>query len=196
MQYEFLKINNNEIFEGPILLTPNLFKDQRGFFYESWNYKVFNKIIDRKIDFVQDNHSKSSKGVLRGLHYQLNPFSQGKLIRCTSGKIFDVIVNLKKNSSQYKKWIGIQLDDLEKKQLWIPEGFAHGFLCLSNLAEVEYKTNQYWNKNYERSIIWNDPDLAIKWPLDFLIKKEIIISDSDKNGISVNKAEADGDIFL
>ena len=196
MQYEFLKINNNEIFEGPILLTPNLFKDQRGFFYESWNYKVFNKIIDRKIDFVQDNHSKSSKGVLRGLHYQLNPFSQGKLIRCTSGKIFDVIVNLKKNSSQYKKWIGIQLDDLEKKQLWIPEGFAHGFLCLSNLAEVEYKTNQYWNKNYERSIIWNDKTINIAWPKDYIKEFNLSISSKDNNGMTLKYAEETKNIFL
>lgn len=196
MQYEFLKINDYEIFEGPILLTPNIFHDQRGFFYESWNYKVLNKIIDREINFLQDNHSKSSKGVLRGLHYQINPFAQGKLLRCTFGKIFDVIVNLKKNSSQYKKWFGLELNDIEKKQLWIPEGFAHGFLCLSNHAEVEYKTNQYWNKNYERSIIWNDPDLAIDWPIEFLMEKEITLSESDKKGITINKAEAEGDIFL
>ena len=195
MDFENLKINNNEILEGPLLISPRIFHDKRGYFYESWNNKAFCEILKKDVSFVQDNHSRSLKGVLRGLHYQLPPSQQGKLIRCTKGRIFDVAVNLKKNSSQYKKWIGLELNDYENKQLWIPEGFAHGFLSLTEDSEIQYKTTQYWNNENERSILWNDPELEIKWPIELLDNTEIITSNNDKNGLTIQLAEKRGEVF-
>jgi len=168
MQFEFLKSEEGKTIEGLLLLKPEIYKDPRGFFMESWNAKEFNKVVKKDVLFIQDNHSNSVKGVLRGLHYQSNPFSQGKLIRCIKGKIFDVAVDIRESSNTFGQWVGVILDSINNYQLWIPEGFAHGFLTLSKNADVAYKTNQYWMKKYEASIRWNDPNIAIKWPLENL----------------------------
>ncbi|QLY60533.1 MULTISPECIES: dTDP-4-dehydrorhamnose 3,5-epimerase [Citrobacter] len=149
-----------------LIFEPTVFGDERGFFMESFNQKVFEEAVGRKVDFVQDNHSKSGKGVLRGLHYQLPPFAQGKLVRCIVGEVFDVAVDIRKSSETFGKWVGVKLTAENKKQLWIPEGFAHGFLVLSNVAEFVYKTNNYYMPAYEKGILWNDPQLDIKWSED------------------------------
>jgi dTDP-4-dehydrorhamnose 3,5-epimerase len=146
------------------LIEPHVFGDERGFFFESFNHAKFEQAIGRKVQFVQDNHSKSSKGVLRGLHYQAeNP--QGKLVRVTQGEVFDVAVDIRPGSKTYGKWVAEVLSAENKKLLWIPEGFAHGFLVLSETAEFFYKTTDYYAPEHERCIIWNDPPLAINWPL-------------------------------
>ena len=145
------------------LIEPQVFGDERGFFFESFNHAKFEQAIGRKVQFVQDNHSKSSKGVLRGLHYQAeNP--QGKLVRVTQGEVFDVAVDIRPGSKTYGKWVAEVLSAENKKQLWIPEGFAHGFLVLSETAEFLYKTTDYYAPEHERCIIWNDRTLAIDWP--------------------------------
>ncbi len=146
------------------LIEPQVFGDERGFFFESFNQARFEQAIGRKVQFVQDNHSKSSKGVLRGLHFQAQQ-PQGKLVRVTQGEVFDVAVDIRPDSPTYGKWVGDILSAENKKQLWIPEGFAHGFLVMSGTAEFLYKTTDYYAPEYERCIIWNDPTLAIKWPL-------------------------------
>ncbi|EHG6003731.1 dTDP-4-dehydrorhamnose 3,5-epimerase [Escherichia fergusonii] len=148
-----------------LIFEPKVFGDERGFFFESFNQKVFEEAVGRKVEFVQDNHSKSSKGVLRGLHYQLEPYAQGKLVRCVVGEVFDVAVDIRKSSPTFGKWVGVNLSAENKRQLWIPEGFAHGFLVLSETAEFLYKTTNYYNPQSDRGIIWNDPSLNIKWPL-------------------------------
>ena len=180
MEIQKIKSEKGIEFKGLLLITPKIFKDQRGFFYESWNSISFDKIINSKINFVQDNHSSSIKGVLRGLHYQTSPFPQGKLVRCISGKIFDVVVDLRKNSKTFGMWFGVELSSENKKQIWIPEGFAHGFLTISNIAEVLYKTTDYWNKDCEKSIRWDDKTLAINWPLNKLNKECPILSKKDE----------------
>lgn len=147
------------------IIEPAVFRDDRGFFFESFNQKRFEEAIGRKVEFVQDNHSRSSKGVLRGLHYQLNPHPQGKLVRCVIGEVFDVAVDIRRSSATYGKWVGTTLSAENKRQLWIPEGFAHGFITISDQAELLYKTTDYWCKELERSIAWNDHQLAIEWPL-------------------------------
>ena len=147
------------------IIEPEVFKDERGFFFESFNLKRFEKIIGSKVLFVQDNHSKSKYGVLRGLHYQLPPFEQGKLLRVISGEIFDVAIDIRKSSPNFGKWMGINISAVNKKQIWIPEGFAHGFLVLSNEAEILYKTTNFYNKDYERNIVWDDKFININWPI-------------------------------
>lgn len=147
------------------VIEPEVYSDERGFFYESYNKKKFDKIIDRKVNFIQDNHSKSSKGTLRGLHYQTDPMAQAKLVRCIKGSIFDVAVDLRKNSSSFGKWYGLELSSTNSKQLWIPEGFAHGFISLEEDTEIIYKTNNYYSKENEKSICWNDEFLSIAWPI-------------------------------
>lgn len=155
---------SNPDLQGLKLIKPNLFEDNRGFFFESFNQKNFNNIIgNQDYIFVQDNHSKSRKGVLRGLHYQLN-CPQGKLVRVISGEIFDVAVDLRRNSETLGDWYGVYLSSSNKYQLWIPPGFAHGFMVTSEEAEVLYKTSAYWNKDDEHSVYWNDTDLSIHWP--------------------------------
>ena len=149
-----------------LIFEPKVFSDERGFFFESFNQKIFEEAVGRKVEFVQDNHSKSCKGVLRGLHYQLEPYAQGKLVRCVVGEVFDVAVDIRKSSSTFGKWVGVSLSAENKRQLWIPEGFAHGFLTLKDNTEILYKTTSYYSPEYERSIIWNDEDLVIKWPND------------------------------
>lgn len=147
------------------LIEPQVFGDERGFFFESFNHAKFEHAIDRKVQFVQDNHSKSSKGVLRGLHYQTQ-HPQGKLVRVTQGEVFDVAVDIRPESSTYGKWVAEILSAENKKQLWIPEGLAHGFLVLSETAEFLYKTTDYYAPDYECCIIWNDPTLAVRWPIE------------------------------
>ncbi len=146
------------------LIEPQVFGDDRGFFFESFNHAKFEQAIGRKVQFVQDNHSKSSKNVLRGLHYQTQ-HPQGKLVRVTQGEVFDVAVDIRPESPTYGKWVAETLSADNKKQLWIPEGFAHGFLVLSETAEFLYKTTDYYFPEHERCIIWNDTRLAIQWPL-------------------------------
>jgi len=154
--------------QGPLLLTPRVFADERGFFFESWNQSTFNAALEADgqglITFVQDNHSRSSRGVLRGLHYQLPPHPQGKLVRCVVGEIFDVAVDLRRSSSTFGQWVGARLSATNHQQLWVPTGFAHGFLTLSEQAEVLYKTTDFWSRDCERAIRWDDQQLAIAWP--------------------------------
>jgi dTDP-4-dehydrorhamnose 3,5-epimerase len=146
-----------------VLLEPKVFGDARGFFFESFNHAKFEDAIGRSVQFVQDNHSKSSQFVLRGLHYQINK-PQGKLVRVVQGEVFDVAVDLRKSSPTFGQWVGATLSAENKNQLWIPEGFAHGFVVLSETAEFLYKTTDYWYPEFERSLRWNDPDVAIDWP--------------------------------
>lgn len=187
MQLLNLKTNKNNLFDDIFLIKPEIFSDNRGFFYESWNADEFNKKI-ALTHFCQENHSNSSNGVLRGIHYQLNPFAQGKLIRCTKGSIYDVAIDLRKDSSTYKEWASIELNETNKYLLWIPEGFGHGFLTLSRFADVQYKVTKKWNKESEKSILWNDPDLKIDWPLN-KIDNEPLISEKDAAGLTFRQAE-------
>jgi dTDP-4-dehydrorhamnose 3,5-epimerase len=163
-----------------ILIEPQVFDDERGFFFEAFNQQDFENAIKRNVNFVQDNHSRSIKGVLRGLHMQNFPYAQEKLIRVVNGKIFDVAVDLREGSKTFGCWIGEILSSDNKKQLWIPEGCAHGFLCLSDYADVVYKTNNYYAKDYEVSINPIDQNLGIKWP----VVDNIILSKKDANGLS------------
>lgn len=146
-----------------VLFEPKVFGDDRGFFFESFNQKSFEDVVGYPVSFVQDNHSRSSQGVLRGLHYQLPPHAQGKLVRVVQGEVFDVAVDIRKSSPTFGQWNGVLLSAENKRQFWIPEGFAHGFVTLSEDAEFLYKTTNYYAPQSERSILWNDPALAIDW---------------------------------
>lgn len=149
-----------------LVLEPKVFGDARGFFFESFNARDFAQATGLELDFVQDNHSKSGKGVLRGLHYQIQ-HPQGKLVRVVQGAVFDVAVDLRKSSPTFGKWVGEVLSADNHKQLWVPPGFAHGFVVLSESAEFLYKTTDYWYPEHERSLLWNDAELAIDWPIEF-----------------------------
>jgi dTDP-4-dehydrorhamnose 3,5-epimerase (EC 5.1.3.13) len=147
-----------------LLLEPEVFGDERGFFLESFNARRFRVATGLDVEFVQDNHSRSARGVLRGIHYQLvRP--QGKLVRVASGRVFDVVVDLRRSSPRFGRWFGIELSDRDHRQLWVPPGFGHGFLVLSDRADFVYKTTEYWFREHERSLRWNDPALGIAWPL-------------------------------
>ena len=161
-----VRTNNGLIVDGPLLIKPDVYLDERGYFYESWNQLNFNNIVGKDVNFVQDNHSKSKKGVLRGLHYQVPKMAQGKLIRCTLGSVFDVAVDIRKSSSTFKKWVSVKLSDCNNFLFWIPEGFAHGFLTITETAEVQYKSTNFWDKDSERAILWNDKSINIEWPLE------------------------------
>lgn len=167
------------------LIEPDVFEDERGFFYESFNQQKFNEATSENITFVQDNHSKSSKGVLRGLHYQEAPFAQGKLVRVVAGEVFDVAVDIRKDSQTYGQWVSEILSAENKKQLWIPEGFAHGFLTISEFAEVVYKTSNYYSPEFEKVIPFNDKRFNIDWPKP----DQYILSDRDNfdNKVNLNK---------
>ena len=179
--------------QGPLLLTPRVLGDERGFFFESWNQQAFNAAAGDTA-FVQDNHSRSSRGVLRGLHYQLPPHPQGKLVRCVLGEIFDVAVDIRRSSPTFGQWVGAVLSADDKQQLWVPAGFAHGFLTLSEQAEVLYKTTDFWSRECERAIRWDDPQLAIAWPLEALAGAEPQLS--EKDAVAPLLAElAEGDLF-
>ena len=159
-----------------LLIEPILYEDERGYFYESYNQKKFEEETGLKPNFVQDNHSKSIKGVLRGLHYQQEPHAQDKLVRVVQGKVFDVAVDIRKESSTYLQWIAEVLSAENRKQIWIPKGFAHGFLTLSETAEFLYKTTDYYEPKSEQTIMWNDLDIGVKWPIDH----EVLLSEKDK----------------
>jgi len=167
-----------------LLLEPTIYEDERGFFFESFNQKRFEDATGLNIRFVQDNHSRSVKRVLRGLHYQIRR-PQGKLLRVTAGEVFDVAVDLRRSSSTFGKYVGTVLSAANKKQFWIPEGFAHGYLVLSDAAEVLYKTTDYYSPEDERCLIWNDPDVGIDWPKD----GAPILSAKDRLGLPLSKAE-------
>ncbi len=167
-----------------VMIEPKLFGDDRGFFFESFNHKRFEEAISRRVSFVQDNHSRSVRGVLRGLHYQIKE-PQGKLVRVIAGEVFDVVVDLRKGSQTFGRWVGEVLSEANKKQLWIPEGFAHGFVVLSESADFLYKTTEYYAAQYERCLAWNDPTLKIDWQ----IQETPIVSAKDAQGLSLQEAE-------
>ena len=192
---DFLKDKNHKIFKNVFTLYPDIFEDDRGSFYESWNKKNLEIFTNRQINFVQDNHSCSKAGVIRGLHFQLHPFEQAKLIRVIRGEIFDVFIDLRKKSETFKSWGGVILNDTNKKILWLPEGFAHGFLSLKDNTEVSYKVNNYWHSDWERTLIWNDKEVNIKWPIDTYKFKKLFISKKDREGLSLNEIINKGDIF-
>lgn len=171
--------------KGLILLKPIIFKDARGYFYENYNQNKLNNIIGKKIEFCQDNVSRSKKNVLRGLHYQIPPFAQDKLISVIKGKIFDVVIDIRKNSQTYGRWISIILSEKNKRQLWIPKGFAHGFLSLSDDTEVIYKCTNKYSKAHERHINWDNKDIGIRWPI-----KNPIMSFKDQKKVDFNKLES------
>lgn len=167
-----------------LIIEPRVFGDERGYFYESFNEKVLEEKTGLRMTFVQDNHSRSACNVLRGLHYQIKQ-PQGKLVRVIAGEVFDVAVDIRKSSPTFGRWVGFTLSAANKSILWIPAGFAHGFLVLSDFAEFLYKTTDYWAPEYERTIIWNDSDLRINWPL----KIKPVLSGKDAEGIALKNTE-------
>ena len=185
--------------DGPLLLTPRLFGDDRGFFFESWNQRTFAEALGVREEegpvFRQDNHSRSSRGVLRGLHYQLEPEPQGKLVRCVAGEIFDVAVDIRRGSATFGQWVGATLSGSNHSQLWVPVGFAHGFLTLSESADVLYKASGYWSKTCERSIRWDDPTIGISWPLDALAGTTPLLAEKDGAAPTLEEALSAGDVF-
>lgn len=152
--------------DGVLVLEPKVFGDERGFFMESFNQRAFDAAVGRHVEFLQDNHSRSAQWVLRGLHYQLAPHAQGKLVRVTRGTVFDVAVDIREDSPTFGRWVGVELSELNHKSLWVPPGLAHGFLVLSEQADFLYKTTAYYEPASERAVRWDDPDLAIAWPLE------------------------------
>ncbi|MDF5725624.1 MAG: dTDP-4-dehydrorhamnose 3,5-epimerase [Rhizonema sp. PD37] len=178
-----MKIIETEI-PDVLLIEPRAFEDERGFFYESYNERVLLEKANITERFVQDNHSRSAKNVLRGLHYQIKQ-PQGKLVRVVVGEVFDVAVDLRSSSKYFGQWLGVRLNAKNKQQLWIPAGFAHGFVVLSEYAEFLYKTTDYYAPEHERSLLWSDPDLAIAWPLE----EEPIVSAKDRVGKLLKEAE-------
>ena len=167
-----------------LILEPKVFGDSRGFFFESFNAKDFANVTGLNVSFVQDNHSRSTKGVLRGLHYQVQQ-AQGKLVRVTQGAVFDVAVDIRKSSPTFGKWVGCELSGTNHKQLWIPQGFAHGFIVMSESADFLYKTTDYYAPAYERCIAWNDPSIGIVWPAGIAP----LLSAKDQQGLSLDQAE-------
>lgn len=169
---------------GVFLIEPRVFGDDRGFFYESFNHAQFEKAIGTQVSFVQDNHSRSARHVLRGLHYQIQQ-PQGKLVRVVQGEVFDVAVDLRRDSPTFGRWVGEILSEQNKRQLWVPEGFAHGFVVLSESADFLYKTTDYYAPEHERCIIWNDPELGIEWPME----AEPVLSAKDAKGARFTDAD-------
>ncbi|MGZ5569553.1 MAG: dTDP-4-dehydrorhamnose 3,5-epimerase [Usitatibacter sp.] len=169
---------------GVIAVEPKVFGDARGFFFESWNRRAFTALVGREVDFVQDNHSLSARGVLRGLHYQVQR-PQGKLVRVVAGEVFDVVVDLRRSAPTFGRWVGERLSAQNRRMLWVPEGFAHGFVVLSESAEFLYKTTDYYSPEDERTLLWNDPALGIDWPLD----GAPVLKPSDAAGTPLAEAE-------
>jgi len=167
-----------------LVIEPKVFGDARGYFFESFNRRAFGEAIGTDLDFVQDNVSRSIRGVLRGLHYQIEQ-AQGKLVRCIEGEVFDVAVDIRRSSARFGQWAGIALSAENKRAVWIPRGFAHGFLVVSPFAEIIYKTTDYYAPEHERAIAWDDPDLAIAWPLEVAPT----LSPKDRNGVRLREAE-------
>ena len=182
-----MKVTRTEI-DGVLILEPKVFGDSRGFFMESFNQRAFDAAVGEKVSFVQDNHSRSTKGVLRGLHYQLPPRAQGKLVRVVQGAVFDVVVDLRRDSKSFGRWLGIELSELNHRQLWLPEGMAHGFLVLTEFADFLYKTTDFHDPTLERSIRFDDAEVGIVWPsLDGLDSP--ILSAKDLNAPGWSAAE-------
>lgn len=206
MQVEQLvSTRSGGLVEGPLLLKPRVFGDDRGFFFESWNQRAFvaalveggwSEADAKQVEFRQDNHSRSSRGVLRGLHYQLEPEPQGKLVRCTVGAIFDVAVDLRRSSDTFGHWVAAELTAENHQQLWVPVGFGHGFLTLSDQAEVLYKACGFWNRDCERSLRWDAPQLAIDWPLESAGVKQPLLAEKDAAAPTLSTAESMGALFL
>jgi len=167
-----------------LILEPRLFTDERGYFMESWNRRTFQDAAGINDGFVQDNHSRSVKGTLRGLHYQIRQ-PQGKLVRVVTGRVFDVAVDLRRHSPHFGRWMGVEISAENHRQLWIPRGFAHGFLILSEYADFLYKTTDYYAPEYERCLRWDDPELGINWPRN----GPVLLSDKDRNGAFLHEAE-------
>jgi dTDP-4-dehydrorhamnose 3,5-epimerase len=167
-----------------LILEPNVFGDARGFFFESWNQRAFDAAIGREVRFVQDNHSASARNVLRGLHYQIRQ-SQGKLVRVAAGEVYDVAVDLRRSSPTFGRWVGERLSAANRRMLWVPEGFAHGFVVLSESAEFLYKTTDYYAPGHERTLLWNDPKLAIDWQFE----GEPVLKPNDAAGTPLERAE-------
>jgi dTDP-4-dehydrorhamnose 3,5-epimerase len=199
MRVDQLRTASGQSIEGPLLLTPRVFADDRGFFLETWNQRVFAEALGVSLDesplFRQDNQSRSNRGVLRGLHYQLEPEPQGKLVRCTSGEIFDVAVDLRRSSPTFGQWAGALLSGDNHTQLWVPVGFAHGFLTLSESADVLYKASGFWNRDCERSLLWNDSRIAIDWPLARLGMQEPLLADKDAAAPTLHQALSADEVF-
>lgn len=170
-----------------LIIEPKVFGDERGFFFESFNSSAFKELTGQQCTFVQDNHSRSAKNVLRGLHYQIQ-HPQGKLVRVCMGEVFDVAVDIRKNSPTFGQWVGVILSSENKRQMWVPEGFAHGFLVVSEVAEFLYKTTDFWHSSYERSILWNDPEIGIEWP----IIDQPLLAGKDASGNLLSNAECFG----
>ena len=200
MNAERLHTASGTSMAGPLLITPRVFGDDRGFFFESWNQRAFAAALEAdgqpEADFVQDNHSRSSCGVLRGLHYQLPPHPQGKLVRCVLGEILDVAVDIRRGSASFGQWVGARLSAANHQQLWVPAGFAHGFLTLSEHAEVLYKTTDFWSRDCERAIRWDDPQVAIAWPQGQAAPAPATPLLSDKDAVAPLLADlTDQDLF-
>ena len=195
MKLNKLRNKENQIINGPLEIKPKIFNDDRGYFYETWNAKDFEANINSETSFVQDNQSFSERGTLRGLHYQLNPMAQGKLVRVTKGIVFDVIVDLRQNSQTFKSWTSLILNCQEKNQIWIPKGFAHGFLTVSEEAILEYKVTNFWEKDLERTILWNDSSISIEWPRLNNKLLEPNLSFKDMNGLSLQSVIKKGEVF-
>ena len=204
MPAETLSAVSGEPIDGPLLITPQVFADDRGFFFESWNERRFRDDLicagalqteSEALRFRQDNHSSSTRGVLRGLHFQLPPEPQAKLVRCTVGEIFDVAVDLRRSSPTYGQWVGVVLSADNHLQLWVPVGFAHGFLTLSDVAEVQYKASGFWNRDCERSLRWNDQQLKIQWPLHLAGVSEPLLAEKDAQAQALKGLESAGEVF-
>ncbi|MEM9218718.1 MAG: dTDP-4-dehydrorhamnose 3,5-epimerase [Cyanobacteria bacterium P01_F01_bin.150] len=171
-----------------LVIEPRVFGDDRGFFFESYNEQAFADKAGVTLKFVQDNHSRSMKGVLRGLHYQIQQ-PQGKLVRAVAGVIYDVAVDIRRSSPTFGQWVGFIISAENKKQLWVPPGFAHGFIVVSDMAEVLYKATDFYAPQHERTILWNDASIGIEWPMDLIGEAEIKLSQKDQAGISLQEAE-------
>lgn len=204
MSFEPLHTTKGQLVEGPLLVIPQTFGDDRGFFYESWNQRRFHADLiaagtpPAEVDalqFRQDNHSRSNRGVLRGLHFQLPPEPQGKLVRCSVGAVFDVAVDLRCASASFGQWVAAELTAQNHHQLWVPVGFAHGFLTLSDVAEVQYKASGFWNRSCERSLRWDDPDLSIAWPLERASVEAPLLAEKDAAAPSLDALKAGGEVF-
>ncbi|MCY1271256.1 dTDP-4-dehydrorhamnose 3,5-epimerase [compost metagenome] len=179
-----MKVTPTETFPEVLVMEPRVFADNRGFFFESFNARTFQELTGLTTTFVQDNHSRSVRGVLRGMHYQIQ-HAQGKLVRVIHGEVFDAVVDLRRSSPTFGKWTAVVLSAENMKQIWIPPGFAHGFLTLSETAEFLYKTTDYWHAAHERTLLWNDPEVGIEWPLSV----SPILADKDARGHLLRDAE-------
>jgi dTDP-4-dehydrorhamnose 3,5-epimerase len=195
MQVEQLSSQQGQLLDGPLLITPRVFGDERGWFFESWNQRRFDEAVGDAVVFSQDNHSRSQRGVLRGLHYQLPPEPQAKLVRASAGAIFDVAVDIRRGSPTFGQWVGAELSAENRCQLWVPEGFAHGFLTLSEQAEVQYKARGFWNRDCEQTIRWDDRDLAIAWPLERLEGVSVSLSEKDAEAPGLQQNLGSGALF-